>query len=95
MEKHEWTLTGNYFNALGLAESDGFGTDGACTNAPVHPDEADAGPSAVGDDRIGNLWSCGQECGLHWRSHLLHMGETGTAQNIWSMRIYGNDVIAA
>ena len=95
VEKHKRTFTGDYFNAVHATKGNSLWTDRACANTAVHPDEADASPSAVGDDRFGDLRRSDQKSGFHWRGNLLDIGETGMSENIRRMRIYGNEVIAA
>src|SRR5579863_9171383 len=94
-EKHKWTFTGDDFDPLRAAESNGPGADRACADAPVHPHKADAGLGAVGDDRLCDLRRSDQESGFHWRSHVLHPAETGVAENVRSMRVYRDWVITA
>src|ERR1700758_4912357 len=94
-KKLERTLTGDYVDPVRAAECDGSGADRACAHAPVHPDQADAGASAVGDYGFGDFRGSDQEGCFNGRSHVFDAGEAGMAKYVGGMGIYENDVIAA
>jgi hypothetical protein len=94
-KKHEWTLAGDDADPVLTAESDGSGADRACAHATVHPDEANAGSSAVDDNGFGYLRGSHQQGGFDRRVDILHAGETWVAKNVRGMGIYGDNVIAA
>ncbi len=95
-KEHEWTFAGDDFDVVLAAERDRRRRDGASVSCgTVHPDAADAGPSAVGNHGIGYLGRRHDQRPFYRWLDILHAGKAETSEHGGGFGINGDDVVPA
>lgn len=94
-QEHEGALTGHDFNSPPLAKCNCFWADGTFPGGAVHPNQADTGFGAVGDDLVGNGGRGHEERGCDGGLDVLQASKATPAQHIGSVGIHRNNIVPA